>query len=130
MLPAYLDSKAHLRSHREIKRVLENHVLPQLGDRLADTVTHGEITEFIDGIAATAPTMARAVHAQLSSFYSWAMPRLDLFMSRCRPTAQAEAARPGANGLRTDCALESRRCRADAVGACAQAVDADRGAKE
>ena len=77
LLPSYLDSKTRLRSHREIKRVLENHVLPQLGDRLADTVTRGEITEFIDEIAVTAPTMARAVHAQLSAFYSWAMPRLD-----------------------------------------------------
>jgi len=44
MLPAYLESKAHLRSHREMKRILENYVMPKLGDRLADTVTRGEIT--------------------------------------------------------------------------------------
>jgi integrase len=39
----------------------------------------------VDTIAATAPTMGRAVHAQLSAFYSWAMPRLDrLDANPCR----------------------------------------------
>lgn len=85
MLPAYLESKAHLRSHREMTRILKNNVLPKLGDRLADTVTRGEITALIDDIARTAPTMARAVHAQLSAFYTWALPRLDRLQSNpCR----------------------------------------------
>ena len=105
LLPAYLDNKAHLRSHREIKRVLENHVLPQLGDRLADTVTRGEITEFIDGIATTAPTMARAIHAQLSAFYSWAMPRLDrLPANPCRDAGRPPKPKPRARVL-TDAEL-------------------------
>ncbi len=77
MMPAYLASKEGLRSHREIKRVVDRHILPELGDRLADSVTRGDVTEFVDGIAAAAPVMARAVHAQLSAFYTWAMPRLD-----------------------------------------------------
>ena len=73
--PEYLATKAAHRSHREIKRIGEKHILPELGDRMADAVTRGDVTRFIDGIAA--PVMARAVHAQLSAFYSWALPRLD-----------------------------------------------------
>lgn len=85
MLPEYLASKAGLRSHREIKRVLETYVLPALGDRLADSITRGEVTRLVDEIAATAPVQARAVHAQLSSFYRWALPRLDgLETNPCR----------------------------------------------
>lgn len=75
LMPAYLASKSHLRSYREIERIAKCHILPALGDRIADAVTRGEVTAFVDGIEA--PTMARAVHAQLSAFYSWAMPRLD-----------------------------------------------------
>jgi integrase len=85
MIPDYLASKTDLRSHREIERILNGYVLPELGDRMVDTVTRGEVTELLDGIAATAPVMARAVHAQLSAFYTWAMPRLDrLEANPCR----------------------------------------------
>jgi integrase len=77
LLPTYLASKAHLRSAKEIERTLNVYVLPTLGDRFADSVTRGEVTELVDSIAATAPVQARAVHAQLSAFYSWALPRLD-----------------------------------------------------
>ena len=94
LLPLYLASKEHLRSHREIKRVLEFYVLPNFGDRLADTVTRGEVTELIDEIAETAPTMARAVHAQLSAFYTWAMPRLDrLPANPCRDAGRPAKAK-------------------------------------
>lgn len=75
LMPAYLASKAHLRSYREIERVADRYILPVLGDRLADAVTRGEVTAFVDTIAERAPTMARAAHAQLSAFYSWAMQR-------------------------------------------------------
>lgn len=79
----YLATKAALRSHREIVRIGEKHILPELGERMADAVTRGDVTRFIDGIAA--PVMARLVHAQLSAFYSWAMPRLDKLASNpCR----------------------------------------------
>lgn len=75
LMPAYLSSKAHLRSYPEIQRIADIHILPEIGDRVADAVTRGEVTAFIDGIEAK--TMGRAVHAQLSAFYSWAMKRLD-----------------------------------------------------
>lgn len=107
LIPPYLDSKTHLRSHREIKRVLELYVAPKLGDRLADTLTRGEISALIDEIARTAPTMARAVHAQLSAFYSWAMPRLDRLQSNpCR-----DAGRP-AKGKARDRVLSDEELRA------------------
>ena len=92
LLPAYLAAKAERRSVREMKRVMENYVLPELGDRLADAVTRADVTRLIDKIAANAPVMARNVHAQLSAFYSWAMPRLDRLPSNpCR-----DAGRPSA----------------------------------
>lgn len=79
----YVQTKTGLRSHHEIIRTGEKHILPELGDRMADAVTRGEITRFIDGIRA--PVMARLVHAQLSAFYTWAMPRLDKLESNpCR----------------------------------------------
>lgn len=79
----YVLTKSALRSHHEIIRTGEKHILPELGDRMADAVTRGEVTRFIDGIKA--PVMARLVHAQLSAFYSWALPRLDKLESNpCR----------------------------------------------
>ncbi len=92
MLPAYLESKAHLRSHSEIKRILRSHVVPALGDRLADTVTRGDVTQLLDQLQVEgSASRARAVHAQLSAFYSWALPRLDrLPANPCR-----DAGRPG-----------------------------------
>lgn len=73
----YKAFKAYLRSAAEVERIFERYILPTFGDRLADTITRGEVTRLVDNIARTAPVMARAVHAQLSSFYTWALPRLD-----------------------------------------------------
>jgi integrase len=73
--PDYLKTKAAHRSHHEIKRIGERHILPEIGDRLADAVTRGDVTRFIASISA--PVMARSVHAQLSAFYTWALPDLD-----------------------------------------------------
>ena len=79
----YRVAKAQLRSIREIRRIFDRYVLPEIGGRLADSVTRADITRLVDGIAA--PTMARAVGTQLSAFYSWAMPRLDRLESNpCR----------------------------------------------
>lgn len=75
MWPDYEKTKSGHRSLPEIRRIFDRYILPHLGDRFADAVTRGDITRFIDGIPA--PVMARAVHAQLSAFYSWALPRLD-----------------------------------------------------
>lgn len=73
--PEYFQTKSQHRSAREIKRIFEKYILPELGDRMADAVTRGDVTRFVDDISA--PVMARAVHAQLSAFYTWALPRLD-----------------------------------------------------
>ena len=71
----YIATKSDHRSIGEIRRIGDKHILPALGDRFADAVTRGDVTRFIDSIAA--PVMARATHAQLSAFYTWALPRLD-----------------------------------------------------
>lgn len=79
----YKVAKKSLRSIGEVKRIFEKYVIPEIGGRLADSITRADITGLIDGIQA--PTMGRAVGAQLSAFYSWAMPRLDrLEVNPCR----------------------------------------------
>lgn len=89
----YIATKAGHRSIGEIRRTGEKHIIPELGDRMADAVTRGEVTRFIDGIRA--PVMARLVHAQLSAFYTWALPRLDKLDSNpCRDAGRP--ARPKA----------------------------------
>ena len=60
--PEYIATKATHRSAHEITRIFERYILPVLGDRMADTVTRGDVTRFIDSISA--PVMAR-----------WALPR-------------------------------------------------------
>lgn len=77
MMPAYLGSKANLRSIVDFTSVVNKYILPEFGDRLPESITRGEITQFIAEIAETTPPRARTVHAQLSAFYTWAMPRLD-----------------------------------------------------
>ena len=85
MWPDYKLAKAERRSIKEIERVFNRHILPQFGDRMADAITRAEITRFIDEIAQTAPVMARNVLAHLSSFYGWALPRLDRLQANpCR----------------------------------------------
>jgi integrase len=79
----YRVAKADRRSIAEIERIFRKYVFPEFGGRLADSITRADITRLIDSIPAK--TMARAVAAQLSAFYSWAMPRLDRLESNpCR----------------------------------------------
>jgi len=93
--PAYEKAKADLRSIDTIRSIFDRHILPKLGDRIADTVKRSEVTSFVDGI--DKPIMARLVLAQLSSFYTWAMPRLDnLEYNPCR-----DAGRPPKSKRRT-----------------------------
>ena len=75
--PDYRAAKADRRSIKEVERIFNRHILPHFGDRIADTITRAEITRFIDDIARTSPVMGRNVLAHLSSFYGWALPRLD-----------------------------------------------------
>jgi integrase len=102
LIPPYLASKVNLRSHAEIKRVLERYVLPELGDRMADTITRQDVTELVDEIAETAPVMARAVHAQLSAFYKWALPRLRMEGNPCRDAGRPSKPKARARVLAED----------------------------
>ncbi len=72
---AYIRDEKKNRQWQESERVFKKHVLPVIGDRLADTVTRGDVSRLVDGI--DGPGAARGAHAQISAFYSWAMPRLD-----------------------------------------------------
>lgn len=92
MWPEYKIAKAERRSIKEIERVFNRHILPHFGDRLADAITRAEITRFIDEIAQTTPVMARNVLAHFSSFYGWALPRLDRLQSNpCRDAGRPPA---------------------------------------
>ena len=95
----FRQAKAHKRSVREIERIFIKYILPEIGDRFPGTIKRSEITRLVDRIAIgcskPAPAMARAVSAQLSSFYSWAMPRLDgLDINPCRHAGRPEIGRP------------------------------------
>lgn len=91
----YRKAKAARRSIGEIERIFEKYVLPEIGDRLADSVNRADVTRLIDGVARgrgkPTPVMARAVAAQLSAFYSWAMPRLHrLEVNPCRDAGRPD----------------------------------------
>lgn len=69
------------RSAVEIERSFNVYILPEIGDRLADTITRGDVSKLNEKVAyegkRPTPVQARNVHRYLSSFYSWALPRLD-----------------------------------------------------
>ncbi len=70
------------RSASEIERIGEKFILPRFGDRLADTITRAEITALVDDITYRdpehpTPRAGLGVHQQLSSFFTWALPKLD-----------------------------------------------------
>jgi integrase len=90
--PQYKAAKSDRRSIGEIERVFNRHILPEFGDRAADGITRAEITRFIDEIATKSPVMARNVLAYLSSFYGWALSRLDkLEFNPCRDAGRPPA---------------------------------------
>ncbi|WP_430446866.1 tyrosine-type recombinase/integrase [Sphingorhabdus contaminans] len=92
MLPDYLAFKASRRRIEETERVFKRNILPEIGDRLADSVTRGDVTRLVDKVARTAPVQARNVCAQLSAFYTWALPRLDRLASNpCRDAGRPPA---------------------------------------
>lgn len=91
----YKKAKASKRSIAEIDRIFNRYILPEIGDRLADSVSRAEVTRLVDRVASGAsrptPVMARAVAAQLSAFYAWAMPRLDrLEVNPCRDAGKPD----------------------------------------
>ncbi len=89
------------RSATEIERIGNKYILPAIGDRLADAITRADITRLVENVAYANPSkptprMGRAVHQQLSAFYSWAMPKLDrLPANPCR-----DAGRPAPSKAR------------------------------
>lgn len=101
--PDYKAAKASRRSIGEIERIFDRYILPEIGDRLADAVTRADVTRLIDDIAKSAPVMARGVHAQLSAFYTWAMPRLErLPANPCRDAGRPPAPKPRERVLSDD----------------------------
>ena len=69
------------RSAREFDRVFRKYIEPELGDRLADSITRGDVSRFVEKIAfergKETLTMARIVYRHLSTFYTWALTRLE-----------------------------------------------------
>lgn len=62
------------RSAREFDRVFRKYIEPELGDRLADSITRGDVSRFVEKIAfergKETLTMARIVYRHLSTFYT------------------------------------------------------------
>jgi integrase len=103
MWPDYRAAKADRRSIAEIERVFKRHILPAFGDRIPETITRAEITRFIDGIAKETPVMARGVLGQFSSFYGWAMPRLERLQANpCRDAGRPPPPKPRERVLTTE----------------------------
>jgi integrase len=91
----YKKAKAGKRSIGEIERIFDRYILPEIGDRLADSINRADVTRLIDKVATggakPTPVMARAVAAQLSAFYGWAMPRLHrLEINPCRDAGKPD----------------------------------------
>lgn len=84
------------RSAREIERVFRKYIIPHIGDRIADTVTRGDVSRFIEKMAfergRETLCQARSIFQQLSSFYTWAMPKLDALPAHpCRDAWRPKA---------------------------------------
>lgn len=69
------------RSAKEFDRVFRIYIEPELGDRLADAITRSDVSRFVEKIAfergKETLTMARIVYRHLSTFYAWALTRLE-----------------------------------------------------
>lgn len=81
LVEEFLRHKSNKKSIREIKRIFANYIMPAFRGRSVSEIRRHEITRLLDSIAydevSPAPSMARAVASQLSSFYSWAMCRVE-----------------------------------------------------
>ncbi|MBA3668777.1 MAG: site-specific integrase [Sphingomonas sp.] len=76
----YAQAKSDHRSIGEIRRIFERHILPDLGWRSVQSIDRTDVTLLLDKVARLeqrrTPVMARAVAAQLSAYFSWAIARL------------------------------------------------------
>lgn len=90
------------RSAADIERTFDRYILPRIGDRLAESITRGDVTRLVESVTFAkpdrpTPRMGRGVHQQLSAFYTWAMPKLDkLPANPCR-----DAGRPPPSAARS-----------------------------
>jgi integrase len=69
------------RSAKEFDRVFRKYIEPEIGDRLADSITRIDVSRFVEKVAfergKETLTMARIVYRHLSTFYTWALTRLE-----------------------------------------------------
>lgn len=83
LVETYLEQEVRgkKRSAGEIERSFNVYILPEIGSRIAYTITRRDVTELNEkvafGGARPTPVQARNVHRYLSSFFTWALPRLD-----------------------------------------------------
>ena len=87
------------RSAKEFDRVFRIYIEPELGDRLADSITRSDVSRFVEKIAfergKETLTMARIVYRHLSTFYSWALTRLEhLPANPCRDAWHPKPSEP------------------------------------
>jgi integrase len=73
LIERFLKANARKRTENEMRRRLEKHVVPVLGDRAIDTVTKPEIADLCDAIEA--PVMANRTFETLRLFFNWAIGR-------------------------------------------------------
>lgn len=95
----YLRSKCNHRSIGEIERIFERYILPVIGASRIAAIDRTTVTRLLDQVATggsrPAPVMARAVAAQLSAFFSWAIARLPFLTENpCRLAARPPKPRP------------------------------------
>ena len=76
LVEAFLIAKSKLKSIDEIERIFRKDILPMIGSLNVEKVKRSDVTRLLEKIEARAPVLGRNARAHLSSFYSWAMPRL------------------------------------------------------
>jgi integrase len=89
-----------LRSAKTVQRIFEVNILPALGERQAAAVERKDIIRLIDSIAypragKATPVMARAVAAQLSSFFGWCVSRDEVPHNPCIGVRKPPPAKAG-----------------------------------
>ena len=95
----YRYSRRNHRSIREIERIFDRYILPVFGASRMAAIDRTAVTRLLDQVATAgsspAPVMARAVAAQLSAFFSWAIARLSFLTDNpCRLAARPPKPRP------------------------------------
>jgi integrase len=87
------------RSAKEFDRVFRKYIEPELGDRIADSITRIDVSRFVEKIAfergSETLTMARIVYRHLSTFFAWALMRLEnLPYNPCRDAWRPKKSQP------------------------------------